>query len=715
MTRSLRSAWHRRRIAVLLATATIGASFGWALAPDSSSAQTADPPFTVEVSQTSGLLDGDVVDVTVRATSGTRIQDDSDNDLYICRPGVTYTSLADLRATAGNCPANNGVSSSSEGSARLYTLADGSRAEGHIVVGTGVAEWSPGFGLPNATLDCGPGAPCLLMVRVPASVGGGAVTDHVAAVELAFATPDPNAGCGGRDPAAVASAGSDRTQDLWARSTLAQCQTAGSAGASTQFAPRGEGDGLAAFSDGLIDLAYTAAGYRPVRGLDVSPQRPAVYTPVALNAVVIATMGGGQVITDDPAWPVGKPRPYAPPIRLTADEVATLIGQGQFFLSFNRATDVIARNPQLASGLYQLTSKYTNPVAVQDPTSVSLFMTSFLDSVAPDAWISGPATEFAPRGVDAQLGVATPGFESALVPISTQSQLGAFANLEVRQTASVREPGWTLTDYATAVELGLQPVAIENAAGEFVLPTPESIAAGVSTMTVGADGRRMPDPQATAPGAYPLAMVEYAMAPAEALVDGVCAPRPAEQAVLSSWLSFLTGPGQAALGDGFVPLTADLAAEAEQAIARVGASPTTAVCTPIGPTGPTAPGPAGPPRGASPTGAAGTGGSGSGGGTGTSTGTGANAGALSESTPAELAGAAELADAAEPRLPPFLGIAAVSELISPVALLLVVVLTSGAAFLTSGRPAPPAVASGARRVRAGAGHAVRRLPLPRRG
>ena len=33
-----------------------------------------------------------------------------------------------------------------------------------------------------------------------------------------------------------------------------------------------------------------------------------------------------------------------------------------------------------------------------------------------------------------------------------------------------------------------------------------------------------------------------------------------------------------------------------------------------------------------------------------------------------------------------------SEVISPVALLLVVVLTSGAAFLTSGRPMPPALA-----------------------
>ena len=64
-------------------------------------------------------------------------------------------------------------------------------------------------------------------------------------------------------------------------------------------------------------------------------------------------------------------------------------------------------------------------------------------------------------------------------------------------------------------------------------------------MTVEPDGRRTPDPGATAPGAYPLTMIEYAMAPAEPLVDEACAPRPESQQVLSSWLAFLTGPGQA--------------------------------------------------------------------------------------------------------------------------------------------------------------------------
>ena len=84
MTRSLRSVWHRRRTAVLLATATIAASFGWALAPGSSSAQTADPPFTVEVSQTTGLLDGDRVEVTVQANPGTTLHADTRRRARAC-------------------------------------------------------------------------------------------------------------------------------------------------------------------------------------------------------------------------------------------------------------------------------------------------------------------------------------------------------------------------------------------------------------------------------------------------------------------------------------------------------------------------------------------------------------------------------------------------------------------------------------------------------
>ena len=140
------------------------------------------------------------------------------------------------------------MSSSSEAQSRLYTLADGTRAEGDIAVGVGVAEWSPGFGLPNTTLECGPGAPCLLVVRVPASVGGGPITDHFVTYELTFTDAGSDVrGAEVSNPAAVSTTGSDRMQDLWARSTLTQCVSGAASGASTSFAPAGEGEGLTAF------------------------------------------------------------------------------------------------------------------------------------------------------------------------------------------------------------------------------------------------------------------------------------------------------------------------------------------------------------------------------------------------------------------------------------------------------------------------------------
>jgi hypothetical protein len=574
MTRTLRRAWHRRRTAVLLATATVAASFGWALAPGPSSAQTADPPFTVDVSRTTDLLDGDLVDVTVRANPGTSLQADTGErtGLYICRPGVAYASGADVSFLGGNCPEHNEVSTSSQSYARLYALADGTRAEGDIAVGVGVAEWEVGFPPVKFTLGCGPEAPCLLVVRLLASVGGGPVTEHFVTQPLTFTTRDETAGCGSRSPAAVRTAGSDRLLDLWANSTLAHCRSGAAAGATTSFAPTGEGEGLAAFAEGSQDLAYSAAGYRPIEGLDPGSERDAVYTPVGLNAVVIAAMGG-RLVSDDPEWPVGLPKPYSEPIRMTAAEAATLVGQAPFFFDHGDgalAPAFLARNPEIGPSAYWLTDgsdKLNGVVAVQGANAVTLFATTYFDERAPGQWVSGPGAFAESRGITASFGTARPSF--ALSQVSQKIQIKALANW-LPQTPERPGPGWVLTDYATAIDLGLTPVAIENALGEFVLPTPESIAEGVATLTKDdIDGRRVPNPDAAASGAYPLTMIEYAMAPAEPLVDAACAPRAESQQLLSSWLTYLTGPGQATLAPDFVPLTPELAAEAEQAIAQV--------------------------------------------------------------------------------------------------------------------------------------------------
>ena len=295
---------------------------------------------------------------------------------------------------------------------------------------------------------------------------------------------------------------------------------------------------------------------------------------------------------------------------MTAAEAATLVGQGLTFFGIQSGSEFLARNPHLGlEAYYRPDSDKTDRHGgcPRCDGRVALRHVVPRHSRAPDQWIQRPSLE--ERGVHAQLGNADPDFATSLSPVSQKSQMAALRN-SLGQNAGNTGPAWVLTDYATAVELGLTPVAIENAAGEFVLPTPQSIAAGVATMTVEPDGRRTPDPGASTPGAYPLPMLEYAMAPAEPLVDEACSLRTESQQALSSWLAFLTGPGQEGLGAGFVPLTPELAAEAEQAIARVGTSPSTAACSPTNPGGPTSPGAAGPAAGVGSTAGTGTGGSG---------------------------------------------------------------------------------------------------------
>ena len=349
MTRSLRSAWLRRRTAVLLATATVAASFGWALAPGpSSSAQTADPPFTVEVSQTSGLLDGDLVEVTVRADSGDPHRERAHRTTCSSAGRASRTRpSADLArprpATVRRAP--RACRPPPRGRHRSTPWPTDRERRATSPSASVLPNGRPGPGLPNATLECGTGAPCLLVVKVPASVGGGA-DDRPLRHRSSSPSPraDPNAGCGSRNPAAV-SIGRIRPHAGSLGALDPRAMQLGGVGGRVDVSshPTGEGEGLAAFCERRRAIWLTRPrGIGPSRASTRHRSGPAVYTPVALNAVVIAAMGGGQVVNDDPAMAGRNCRGRTPqPIRMTAAEAATLSAKGQFFLSFSsRGPDV---------------------------------------------------------------------------------------------------------------------------------------------------------------------------------------------------------------------------------------------------------------------------------------------------------------------------------------------------------------------------------------
>jgi hypothetical protein len=695
---------------------------------------TGEPRINLEVNQSTNLTDGQVLDAVVTPASGTTLVG-VEGYLQLCQLDASFidgesigSPPSDLLSSNKKCPAAGSPFSSSEAQrtrATLHPMPDGSRMLGSIRVGVGTTEPSEP---PNEVpLTCDHENPCTLVAFAPISPGVWA-TDTVT---LSFAPPDPAAAaCGaGSAPGAISTIGPDRMSAANIAWTVAQCRATGDkkssnfvgAAADTEDpnAPAGEQRALVDLANGGRDLAYSAVG-PATPGFEPSTQRDVVAVPVAVNAMVVG-MGGGYLVENPTDWPARLPHPFHG-VELTADELASLFGrsvQSHFRDTYGPA--VKARNvPQMDVSVNRTEGNGLLPVAYGGPHAGTRFFTSYLDARAPDIWKASPIPGDGPdRGVYAKLANVTPGFTNV---IETVSSMAGFekAFFSVEEANNVFGPAYYLTDYATAERLGLDLVSIQNAAGEFVAPTPETITKGLATMVAQPDGTLAPDPNASASGAYPLTMVEYALAPAGPLVDNELECRRTEsQRLLDEWLEFITGDDGQAVLDNFVPLTDPLRSEAASALADVGAAappgtPTVACGSEVAPTTPTAPGPTfssplptGTPVSdlAFPGSGAGTGAFGSAGGS-----AGASGG-TQQATAAAAREAKKAADEADIKIPPFMGIAAVSEIISPLALLLVAVLTSMVAFGTSGRPVP--VPSGVSR-RLGR-RRVPRAPSSRRG
>ena len=150
---------------------------------------------------------------------------------------------------------------------------------------------------------------------------------------------------------------------------------------------------------------------------------------------------------------------------------------------------------------------------------------------------------------------------------------------------------WALTDAATAAATwgGLDDFALQTpdslaAAPDqatYVVPTSSSMEAAVANMTEQTDGTLLPNPDGAAVNGvepYPLTYVEYAIAPAQPLLNSDCTADTAAQTAMNQWLTFLVNQGQADLPAGMAPLPSTLVAQATADIAKVGAA--SPACTP---------------------------------------------------------------------------------------------------------------------------------------
>jgi hypothetical protein len=630
--------------------------------------------FTIEVTPVHDLADGDEVIVTVVAAPGATI---TGGTAVVCRGGETYTEEADLLSSrTGKCP-NGPISSSAGNGTSLGVYPGGERAEARLRVGVGTTVWEFGAG-EQATMTCDPEHPCPLVLRIRTTSGSAYTTR-----ELTFTYDDPLIGCGGTATDVVSTEGPDRFADAWATWTFAACEVPGATGAPTRMSFPGEGTALSSFAAGTADLAYGAAGYA-TPGFEQPVERPAVRVPVALNAVVLA-LGGGHL--------EGTVKVPYPEVQLTLDEVTTLLAKGRVDFDRRHTADIEARNPVLTPPSL-VEAGLAKAVAALDSTS--LFLTRHLAELRPEGWQTRSGE---PRSVASWLAVSTPSFDQVLELYSGRP--GVAKARDAAWAQAYAGALWVVTDLATATQLGLTPAAIENAAGEFVAPTPESLAAAVPTLEVHEDGTRTPVPGATAASGvqpYPLTYVEQAIAPAEELWTADCVRREGSQALLEGWLGHLTSDaGQAQLAPGFVPLTADLRQEAAAMLGEVGASPSPTCADPVEvpddgevvPPPPSAPPPSGPapaPSAAFPSGAPVPGGFGptGGGGTGGST-PGAPLGPISGPELVELAAATATGSTDEVDVPGFGGSKAPSWVLAIVVLFVLGLLLSGMALGSSSR------------------------------
>ena len=259
-------------------------------------------------------------------------------------------------------------------------------------------------------------------------------------------------------------------------------------------------------------------------------------------------------------------------------------------------TSILDKNPQLEGRLYDtgadpgIQSTIARAWVEAVGSSTTLFTTQFLAKRAPAQWTVPTARpgsqghlpdEGKARGTFASFATAKPTVSNVAFTYSARSDLEGRVS-KVQISAQNPTPAWFLTDLATASSTGLPVAALQNGRGEYIPPTPETLTAAVATLKADKNGMLAPDPDpsADAAGAYPLTFVEYAIVPAAPLVTDDCKPRTESQAVMKSWLTYVTTAGQAQLPPGTEPLTPALQKQATDAIAKVGTGAQTGKCGP---------------------------------------------------------------------------------------------------------------------------------------
>ena len=489
-------------------------------------------------------------------------------------------------------------------------------------VGQGGQQTAPGF--QNLSVNCLPSEPCTFAVAVWTEnvLAGGRPVVYFLGVPATFLAPSAGLVCNGPAPGQIASASPDRLTETLTQLGIDACQsgTGGGQGLTDNLgAGYSDDKALCAFASDSVDLAYSAVGYGASASAfspancqgGAEPARPYVAIPIALNAVVLAHSADVQQSPPYNGFGISLTGySQQPGLRITLAQFAQLLSNGgveDVSTSGQVTSDsgswdsqlgqgLLALNPQLASG--QKVTSLENAivggaprlgVAATSGTDATTYLaTSFLDAVEPAQLVSAPdalaAFPSQPLGAISNFGAPPPAYN---VQTYTGRSILTHYTTPLSGTA-----WWALTDAATAATTwgGLDDFALQTpdsltaatpAQATYVAPTTLSMQAAVANMTAQPDGTLLPNPNGGAVDGvepYPLTYVEYAIAPAQPLLNSDCSANTAAQTAMSQWLTFLVNRGQGDLPAGMAPLPNTLYAQAMADIAKVGtAAP---ACTP---------------------------------------------------------------------------------------------------------------------------------------
>jgi ABC-type phosphate transport system substrate-binding protein len=383
----------------------------------------------------------------------------------------------------------------------------------------------------GGTFRCDVNTPCSMGVFSDTTLASGAFA------EVQFApTPDD---CPDPDQTvAIAGSGADQANNAIYRWSTQVCQPP--ANLPVGYLSQNSIDGRQNFIAGLTDFAVTMTPFTSSEQKQLDQNRQTyAYAPVTTSALVLAFK-----MFDQSSGTQGAQILH---LKLTPALIAQMF-TGKI-VNWNTVSDIKNLNPGFVF------PRTIDPLVRGDHSAANLFLTGWLTATAknslPKDW-PGPSVDYPLQYLVQADGVV--GGDRLAHAMAEPTILGDQLNGDFSQVGYVG-----FIDASEAAYYGLPTVQIQNAGGQYVAATPDSILAGLQGSTKAANGKMLqPNYTNPDPNAYPIPLVSYVVAPTD-IIDYK------KGATLTNFLKYAVTDGQSDpnLPLGYVPLTSDLVAQTQ--------------------------------------------------------------------------------------------------------------------------------------------------------